>query len=94
MFVSNVKATLKLELERSPLVASSALKTNPRSLIIGELPAGNVFYTIAATFKTLNWSRSDPFGIALAAMAPNVVAIGFCDRSLPLLQLVWGELGI
>lgn len=53
-----------------------------------------MFYAIAATIGTINWSRSHPFRIALAAMAPNIVAIGFCDRLLPLLQLVWGELGI
>ncbi len=64
-------------LVRSPLAASSAPKTNPQSLIVGELPARDVFYAIAATFRALNWRGGNPFRIALAAMTPNIVAIGF-----------------
>ena len=72
---------------RSPLAASIAPSLNLQSLIIGELPAGNMFHAIAAAIGTSNWRGSDPFRIALFAMTPNIMAIGFCDRPLPLLQL-------
>jgi len=51
-----------------------------------------VFYAIAAAIGAANWRGSHPFSITLFAMTPNIVTIGFCDRRLPLLQLIWGEL--
>jgi len=60
--------------------------------IVGELPARNVFHAIAAAIGTIDWRGSHPFSITLFAMTPNIVTIGFCDRRLPLLQLIWGEL--
>ena len=75
-----------------PIASSICHHPNPQprdfpQLVVWELPAGNVLH-ILATASTAHIVRGNPFTIAAATVAPDVVLIRLLDSSLPFAQFV------
>lgn len=62
------------------------------SLIIGKLPTGDRLHPTAAAVAGL-CPGGDPGGVAVTAVAENVIQVGLGQAKVPSLQFFGGEVG-
>jgi hypothetical protein len=60
---------------------------HPNGLIVGKLPARDMFYLFATTGASF-WFRGNPFTIALSTVAEDVMSIGFFKSLLPFVKFL------